>query len=138
MEGYQVVQDGRPHLDRLRIVHTPWFGICLHRIHGPDAEPAPHDHPWWFCSLILSGSYAEMIWPDPRNLAVSACRSRPRWSLAVMPLRYAHKIICTDGLLWTLAVTGPRRDSWRFWTADGPVDWREYLKAGEDSDDSPS
>jgi len=53
MQGFQVAQNGRPYLDRLRVLQTPWFSVLLHRIHEPDLDRDPHDHPWPFVSLIL-------------------------------------------------------------------------------------
>jgi hypothetical protein len=138
MQGFQVVQNGRPHLDRLRIVGTPWFSVLLHRIHGPDMDRDPHDHPWPFASLILSGSYDELLWdPRPQDIRWVRKRHHGRFSLRAVKLSQAHRITDVDGLLWTLVLAGRRRESWRFWTDAGPVDWREYLKAGDGSDDLP-
>lgn len=53
------VGDPDPYLDRLRLVQTPLFGLYLHHIHRPDREPDPHDHPWWFASLVLTGPRRE-------------------------------------------------------------------------------
>jgi hypothetical protein len=143
LAGYHLEQNGRPYLDRLRIVQTPWFSLLLHRIHGPDADRDPHDHPWSFASLILSGSYEELIWDHPEDIGKPAernaarKRSHPRFSLKAVKLSQAHQITSIDGVLWTLVLTGRRRPSWRFWTPQGPVDWRDYSAKGTDSDDLP-
>jgi hypothetical protein len=157
MQGFEVRQDGRPYLDRLRILGTPWFSVLLHRIHTPDLDCDPHDHPWAFFSLILSGGYTETIWDRPDELAAPCgecsnprCENsahyhpggvsdsahehaRRRGSAHLVRLHQAHKITCIDGVLWTLVFTGRRRSSWRFWTRRGPVDWRDYERAGDDS-----
>ncbi len=44
---------------RWRIIHTPWFGIYLHKWNKPDPRPTPHNHPWPFISFILKGHYTE-------------------------------------------------------------------------------
>ena len=141
MQGFQVAKNGFPYLDRLRIVQTPAFSVLLHRIHQPDVDRDPHDHPWPFASLILSGSYRESVWDvregSPRAAVPDHVRERPRWSLRTVGLGQAHMITRVDGVLWTLVLTGRRRESWRFWTPAGPVDWREYLAAGESTDDNP-
>jgi hypothetical protein len=138
MLGFQIRQDGRPYLDRLRIVQTPWFSVLLHRIHEPDLDRHPHDHPWPFASLILSGSYEERVWDNPADLRSSRIRMHPRFSLKRMKLSQAHRITSLGPQpLWTLVLAGRRRKSWRFWTADGPVDWRNYPGAGERADDNP-
>jgi len=133
MQGFHVSKNGRPYLDRLRVVQTPWFGILLHRIHEPDTDRDPHDHPWPFASLILSGGYTECVHDKPGDLSSHEHHERLRWSWHRMPLDRAHHITEINGVLWTLVLTGRRRPTWRFWTAGGPVDWKAYLAAGEDT-----
>ena len=133
MEGYQVAKDGRPYLDRLRLAQTPLFSVYLHRIHRPDADRDPHNHPWWFASLVLSGGYDETVWDNPQDYSqplrdTRRQRVRGRFSLRTLNRRQAHRITDVRGVLWTLVLTGPRRSSWGFWTARGFVGWREYLK----------
>lgn len=134
MNGFQVRKHDQPYLDRLRLVQTPYFGLFLHRIHMPDSDRDPHDHPWPFWSLILSGGYTERVWANGskarrgfRNDAHSVERRHSRWSLHRMPVSRAHKILTVEGRLWTLVLTGRRRRSWGFWTPEGPVNWKIYL-----------
>ena len=145
LEGFQVAKNGRPYLDRLRVIQTPLFGVYLHRIHTPDGDRDPHDHPWWFASLVLSGSYDEMVWDHPEDrtrpawrdqISWARTRHRGRWSLRTIRRSQAHRITDVHGTLWTLVLTGPRRASWGFWTDRGFVDWRDYLKAGEIAEDA--
>jgi hypothetical protein len=130
MNGFLVSRDGRPYLDRLRLVQTPLFGVYLHRIHQPDTDRDPHDHPWPFLSLVLSGAYTERVWAGKghrRDDLHSLEFRRRRGSLHRMSVKRAHMITEVDGLLWTLVVTGPRVRDWGFWTDMGLVSWREYL-----------
>ena len=133
MEGCQVRKHAAPYLDRLCLVQTPLFGVYLHRIHQGDADRDPHDHPWWFVSLVLSGGYVEDIYEDPRYVVVpSRDRRRGRWSVGFMRRGHAHQITKVWGVLWTLVLVGPRGRSWRpYWTPNGPVDWRNYRDGGE-------
>jgi hypothetical protein len=126
LSGIDIGADGDPWLDRLRIVQTPLFGIYLHHIHRPDREPDPHDHPWWFASLVLAGWYEELVWPDKRDPCWSFRRERGRWSLRRIGLRGAHRITGTNGPLWTLVLTGPKRAGWGFWRAGQFTPWRDY------------
>jgi hypothetical protein len=134
LSGLDVGADGDPYLDRLRIIQTPWFGVYLHHIHRPDKDPDPHDHPWWFTSLVLAGKYQETVWPDKRDPSWRQLRLRPRWSWASTSRRAAHLISSIDGPLWTLVITGPRRADWGFWEKPPGqraghavfVPWREY------------
>ncbi len=126
LSALDIGADGDPFLDRLRLVQTPWFGIYLHHIHRPDADPYPHDHPWWFASLVLTGGYLEEVWPAARRRQVHGPRQRGRWSLRSLDRAAAHMICHIDGPLWTLVVTGPKRGDWGFWTPHGFTSWQDY------------
>lgn len=131
MEGFDIGADGDPYLDRLRIIQTPWFGIYLHKIHREDTDPDPHDHPWWFASIVLSGGYAEEVFPD-KFLPDWKIRWRSRGSLRMTRRKASHRITHIYGSLWTLVFTGPRRSSWGFFRNNGGwtefVPWKEYLE----------
>ena len=77
-DGLNIGAEGDPYLDRLRIIQTPWFGVYLHHIHRPDSDPDPHDHPWAFASLVLTGSYRELVWPDKHQRDQWVTRDRHR------------------------------------------------------------
>ena len=81
LSGLDIGAGGDPYLDRLRIIQTPWFGLYLHHIHRPDREPDPHDHPWWFASLVLTGWYEEELWHDKHQPLRMIRRERGRGSL---------------------------------------------------------
>ena len=128
LEGFDIAKNGDPYLDRLRLFSCPWFGVYLHHIHRPDADPDPHDHPWWFASIILSGSYEEDVWPNKRYRRNWHTRFRGRFSIRKVSRNESHTIRSIDGLVWTLVITGPRRGSWGFYTPDGFVSWRNYIQ----------
>jgi hypothetical protein len=129
LSGLDVGADGDPYLDRLRLAQTPWFGVYLHHIHRPDRETDPHDHPWWFASLVLTGGYIEQVWPDKTRKGCHFVRSRRRWSLKCLSRGAAHIITGTSGPLWTLVVVGPDKDEWGFWQEGRYVPWRSYVSA---------
>src|SRR5690242_9326280 len=88
LDGFQVRKNGQPHLDRLRIFQTPLLAVYIHRIHTPDQDRDPHDHPWTFWSFILSGAYTERVWAGKerrRNDLHSMEFRRNRFSLHHMP-----------------------------------------------------
>ena len=126
LEGLDIGADNDPYLDRLRLVQTPLFGLYLHHIHRPDREHHPHDHPWWFASIVLSGVYSELVWPDKHNSGIFTWHLRRRWSMHAMRPNSAHRIASTNGLLWTLVLTGPRVADWGFWS-DGKFTSRYSL-----------
>jgi hypothetical protein len=127
LSAMRVQRDDALFLDRLRLVKTPWFGVYLHLIHRPDVDPDPHDHPWFFASIVLSGSYEESLWPDAADRSRYVFRAHRRFRPMPVRRKAAHAITDVHGCLWTLVITGPDHDDWRFWTPAGPVPWREYL-----------
>jgi hypothetical protein len=136
-QPFRVSKHGEPFLFRLRLLQTPWFSVLIHHIQQNDLDRAPHDHPWPFASLILRGSYRELLWEDPARFDYPRTRIRRRFSLRAVKLSQAHQITELHGEVWTLVVTGRHQGTWRFWTPVGPIDWREYDKAGDDSDGQP-
>jgi hypothetical protein len=132
MQSFQITKGGKLYLERLRILQTPLFSIYIHRIHIPDLDEFPHDHPWWFASLVLSGGYTENIYFAQDNLANTRVRIRGRWSLRSMPRHRAHRITAIKETLWTLVLTGKHHQSWSFWTPAGPLDWKSLGGDGPD------
>src|SRR5215213_4963221 len=128
---------GEPYLTRWRLIHTPWFGILLHKIESPDVDPDPHDHPWEFVSIVLKGGYTETVrYHQSYSLiryGVSATTERfNKWkwlSIHRMHRGDYHRITNLSKCpTWTLILTGPRRSDWGFLTPDrGHVAWRTYL-----------
>ena len=64
---------GALYLTRWYLVSTPFFGIALHRMDGPDARDTVHDHPWPFVSVVLRGGYVEDRL-DPKTM-------QPTWAV---------------------------------------------------------
>lgn len=109
------------HIDRLHIIKTPWFALCLHWIMAPDPEPFEHDHPVSFLSIVLRGGYLER-----RN-------GKKHWVRWLNILRASpsdsHRIV---GVEWpptvTLCLMGPKRREWGFHTDRGWVGWHAYYE----------
>jgi hypothetical protein len=133
----KVIDGGAPqlYLRRYFIWRSRWFNIYLHHIVLPDLDADPHDHPWSFVSLLLSGGYVEQRWVwrqgEPFN---NLTRARWWWdfrlkvgSLGYRPGSAVHQIARVLPNTWTLVFTGPRNRSWGFLTESGWVHWRKYL-----------
>lgn len=127
MDRFEVPQyegDG-VYLTRWRIVQTPWGGLYLHRMEGPDPRATLHDHPWSFLSLILRGGYVERRL-DPMTMRVDEGH-RVRWWNR-MRATDAHSI---RSLLrvptWTLLLVGKRRRTWGY--LEGPA-WQHWEVQG--------
>ena len=109
------------------------WGVMLHEIHRPDADPHEHNHPWkWFLSIVLRGGYVESRNSDPpikvpggwlANTQLHVVR-RFNWKTN----KDFHRIACLLGTsVWTIVITGPRVQEWGFYTQGGVVPWKKYL-----------
>jgi hypothetical protein len=94
-----------PYVIRWRI-ETPVGSIRLHHWLGPDDDRAFHDHPWWFWTLVLRGSYIDKS-PDGIDHLW-------RFSHRYRPALHRHTVI-PDPQAWTLVVTGKPVRAWGFW-----------------------
>lgn len=118
LEGFEVPDFDNPevtYLARIRIVQTPVFGVYVHRLGTPDARKSLHNHPWPFVSILLRGSYTEMIpggdYVVPRKV---------NW-INVKPYNKSWHWI--DQVhrepVWTLVFVGKRRRVWGYLERDG-------------------
>lgn len=105
--------------------------LYLHRFQRSDYEE-PHDHPWPFVSLILSGGYWELT-PAP-GWKNGAGPLRRRWygpgRVLVRPAHWIHRVDIPDGReAWTLVLRGKKVRSWGFWCPAGFRPWRQHQSA---------
>lgn len=113
-------------LKRFFLLKTPWFRICLHNIVAPDnGSDYPHDHPWSFVRLILSGGYTEQIYN--RDYKLLETKKRKIFRVDKKDFNFVHKIVNVKPNTWTLFITGPKRKEWGFITEGGWIFWREYF-----------
>jgi hypothetical protein len=100
--------------------------VYVHKFLRSDDERAPHNHPWWFVSLVLKGRYLEHL-ADRSNVVV-----RKPLSVAYRALSVFHRVeLIDDQPCWTLVITGPDVRSWGFLCQAielvqiGPHEWFE-------------
>jgi hypothetical protein len=111
---------------RARLPGLGGFNLMIHRIVRPDEDRDPHDHPWWFVSLLFLGRYIEeRFGPDGTRFEVV---SRRPGGLARRAATDLHRIdTLPDGEAWTLVLTGPRARKWGFMTPGGWVQHDRYF-----------
>ena len=120
--------------------------LYLHKFLRSDDDRAPHDHPWWFISILLHGSYVEYRW-DKDDIKTMRVRHSP--SIAFRGLSTKHRvelfadahIVRQNGMLmrnevnfhpvWTLILTGPDVRAWGFWCGDQFIPHRKFDGCGE-------
>ena len=94
-----------PYLIRWRL-ELPFGSIRVHHWLSSDDDRAFHDHPWWFWTIVLKGSYTDKSPDGTDHLRFLSHRYRPAL--------HRHTVI-PDPEAWTLLVTGPPVRSWGFW-----------------------
>lgn len=116
--------DGDLYLRRLIIAQVPKIGsIMLHWIKRPDRARDLHDHPVSFLSILLRGTYYELI-PDPTG--GEKVNFITWWNFK--RATDAHRITNVFGpkQVLTLVFAGPKRREWGFHTKRGWIPWRQY------------
>lgn len=124
-------EDGTDYLTRLRIVQTPWFGVYLHDLMGPDKDD-PHDHPWDFYSFIVKGAYTETVHPAPAvDLSIGKyTRTWRQFSWHRMDRYWAHRIWYVAPGTKSLIFVGKRSRTWGFYKDGEWIPWETYEDAG--------
>ena len=117
-------QDKEPYLERyylfLKNRENFPFNIFLHKFLKSDPDDL-HDHPWSYCTFILSGGYWEYtpegkFWRGPLSFMYKEATSLHRVELEP-----------SIGNCWTLFCPCKRSRKWGFKTDKGWVENEEYL-----------
>lgn len=104
-------EDDVVYLTRWWLVKTPWCGIILHRMDGPDARATLHDHPFAFTSIVLRGGYIERRLDPMQMKTIDHVVRR----MNVMRRDDAHSIRTLLRVpTWTLMLVGRHRRTWGF------------------------
>lgn len=120
MEKFEIPNLDDPlenYLTRWRIIQTPWFGIYLHRMDGPDSRPTLHDHPWNFLSIVLKGGYEEKY--DYMKAIRYITRTNRKKATDV---HYIKRLLRVP--TWTLMFVGRRKREWGYVDPGGL--WTQY------------
>jgi hypothetical protein len=103
---------------RHRLIRSRYLSVFVHDFVRSDEDRCPHDHPWWFVSVILRGGYWEVDragvyrWYGPGSILVR----RATW---------AHRIEISPHheRPMSLVITGPKVREWGFYTLVGWKPW---------------
>lgn len=141
--NFIIGRPGDPYLFRWYVIpKNPIFNIYFHIFARSDDDRALHDHPWWNLSILLHGSYREIvpIDPDVPNGATKAL-CREEGEIAGRRANASHRVWLYNGCdgepapVWTLFITGPKVREWGFWCLQGWKHWREFTKPGPNGED---
>lgn len=95
-----------PYIKRWYIDFGP-FSIRLHHWLQSDDQRNFHDHPWWYISFVLSGSYVDR--------SPSGSTERRPGHLNYYPATHQHTVNVAKGGCWTILITGRESRVWGFW-----------------------
>lgn len=133
--------DGSLYMGRWWVVpRSKWtfgYGLRIHHIATPDFDRHLHDHPFSFVSLVLKGWYIEArpVERDPcfvGDRELCYLTQRKKGSIAYRPCWARHRICAmSQGGVWTLVLTSPRKMWWGFFTETGKVHWTQYESVHE-------
>jgi hypothetical protein len=120
------------YLKRYYIVKCRFFELMIHQFFMSD-RGSLHNHPWASGGKILSGGYYEWVphhmdsdkpvgmvryWRNPGHIGY---RGKNSW----------HKVELAEGSagnVYTLFATGPRVQSWGFFTKNGFMNFRDMFR----------
>lgn len=106
-------------------------GIYLHCILKSDFGRELHDHAYANVSVVLRGSYREIVPANPRigaTFGLQEMHTRKAGDIVARVGSQLHRLEIDHGKpCWTLFVMGPRYRKWGFQTPDGWVPHYEYL-----------
>lgn len=132
---FTVRQGGTDYLQRWWVIpRNKWFNIYLHKFVHSDEDRALHDHPWWNMSLLLKGSYVEIM-PGPSPRAVGRRRLMTEHTKVRSPGRPVirrptslHRVELINGKpVWSLFITGPTIREWGFACPQGWRHWKDFV-----------
>jgi len=122
-----VSKEGVVHFRRYRLLKTPWFAIYIHNILQSDMDFDPHNHPWHFTSLILSGSYEEKYITAPDFEEVKTKTVYPG-TINAHKADTAHKLTLKTNEVWSFVVAVGKWRTWGYQTPEGFIDFITYRK----------
>ena len=131
-----------PYLLRWYLIpRNRWLNVYLHKFLRSDDDRALHDHPWWFVSIMVRGSYRETLQREvnlgwlrgPQPLAETTNeRSAP--SIAYRDTAARHRVELPADMngkpvpCWTIVITGRSVRNWGFWCPQGFVPWQQFVE----------
>lgn len=121
--------DGEPvaRMIKWTVLSTDRFKMFFHKFNGPDWTRDPHDHPAYFISIGLKGSYVEAVY-DQDGRVLYEKEWRAPWCRK-FPATHIHRTVAvgSEGA-FTLCFTGSWSQPWSFFMDGERVGWRNYLK----------
>ena len=127
------ITDGKDILYLRRWILASLFGwkIYLHKIVRADHDRCLHDHPFGFFGIILKGGYIEDLPVGKAGDTSDIIRrtNKPFTFINRLGPGFTHRIHkLLNGNSWTLLIRTPTNRRWGFFTPEGWMHWKDFLK----------
>jgi len=130
--------EGDEYMHRYYLIHKeklnafeevkPWPNIYIHRILKSDPDRDPHDHPWNYCTIILTGGYYEWV---PTKVPSGRTIEKRKWrrpgTILWRRANSFHRLELIQPVT-TIFIHGRRFREWGFLTKAGWIDRMTYFK----------
>lgn len=123
-----------PVMYRWTLVNRFGCKLLLHHFLPNGDDPEPHDHPFDFVTLVLSGSYIDESWDEIGRLTGSQglafVKVEERMTRGMLRRRRAehmHRTLISPNGCWTIIATGPKRREWGFLWRNVWMPMQKYL-----------
>jgi hypothetical protein len=124
--------NGEPYLER-RIVWLFGLTLRLHRFWRGDNDRHLHNHPWAFVTFPLGNYYEFVLEELESNENGFAEKYRinevKAWRPHCRPASYYHRVLDPPEPIWTVVVTGPKRNNWGFLVNGKHIYYRDMKDA---------
>ena len=87
------------------------FAIRIHKWIRSDDKRNFHDHPWWFITFVLKGSYTD-VYNDNNIIKQDTLK---RFKLRYRPSNHRHYVDVPKEGCWTILLTGRPIRKWGFY-----------------------
>lgn len=87
------------------------FGLRVHVWLRSDDKRYKHSHPWWFCTLVVKGSYKDVYDSEGQEKSDKL----NRFSFRFRKSNHKHYVDIPEGGCVTILLTGRPKQKWGFW-----------------------
>lgn len=123
--GQIIGDDNCPFLKRWVLIHDKGWAVRLHYFYPNHIDAVAHDHPFWFLTLVIKGTYVD----HSLHNEIFRMDQLRRGSIRFRSANHAHKTETDERGAWTLMINGPKIRKWGFLPkVAGKFQWIPWTK----------
>lgn len=135
--GQEIGDEACPHMRRWVFIHDSGWGVRLHHFYPNHEDLVPHDHPFWFITMVVLGGYADLSYErqgveregEPKKIDILKMGS-----IRFRSAHHAHRTITDHRGAWTIVINGAKSRSWGFFPRDKSLPrwmlWTKFADGG--------